>query len=242
MTVLAIETATAVCAASVVRDGAVLAESRVESRHVHSEKLLPMMDEAFRSAGVAPAQIDGIAVSIGPGSFTGLRIGLSVAKGLAYAWEKPLIPVQTLEALAMHAVEQSLAVAGGFVLPMIDARRAEVYAALYRRVGGNLEEIIPPRAAQLRDLEGILPGESPVVVMGDGAVKFLEYLELGKSPARSRFVFPPMEARQCSASAVGLLGERALAAGRTGVVADLEPFYVKDFQSLVGAGQHGVVS
>jgi tRNA threonylcarbamoyladenosine biosynthesis protein TsaB len=242
VTILAIETATAVCAAAVIRDGAVLGGTQVESRHVHSEKLLPLIDEALCAAGIAPPEVDGIAVSIGPGSFTGLRIGLSVAKGLAYAWGKPLIPVHTLEALAMHALEQSLDVSGGLLLPMIDARRSEVYTAVYRRMDGHPEEIIAPRAAQIRDLVAFLPEESPVVVMGDGAVKFQAFLELGTSPVLSRFIFPSPEARRCSASAVGLLGERSLAAGQTAGIGDLEPLYVKDFQSLVQTAQPGGVS
>ena len=243
MTVLAIETATAVCGAAVIRGGGgVMGEARVESPHVHSEQLISLVDAALRGAGLESGGIDGIAVSVGPGSFTGLRIGLSVAKGLAYAWNKPLVPVFTLEALAMAAVQQSLAVSGSLIVATIDARRAEVYAAVYRRVNDALEEVVSSRAVQIRDLASIVPAEAPVIVMGDGADKFHEFLEQGGSSTSSRFVIPSRDRRLCSAVAVGLLGERALASGQTADIASVEPLYVKDFQSLVRTAQLEVQS
>ena len=242
MTLLAIETATAVCAAAVVRDGGTMGEARIELPHVHSEKLISLVDGALGAAGLDSAGIDGIAVSVGPGSFTGLRIGVSAAKGLAYAWGKPLIPVLTLEALAMEAVRQSLARTGSIILPMIDARRAEVYTAVYRLVNGVLHEILPSHAAQIRDILSAVPGDAPVVVMGDGADKFREFLHEIDQSVSSRFSIPSRDRRLCSAVAVGLLGERALAAGHTADIAALEPLYVKDFQSLAGTRQLEVQS
>ncbi len=233
MTILAIETATAVCAAAVVRNGAVLGEAHVESPHVHSERLISLIDQALGHSGLGPGQLDGIAVSLGPGSFTGLRIGLSVAKGLAYASGKPLIAVLTLKGLAMQAVRQSLAVPGSVILPLIDARRAEVYAAAYRFVNGVLEELIPSRTAHVHEIFSLLGGETAVVIMGDGAEKFQEFGMESNIPELSRFVIPHRESRLCSAAAVGLLGERELAAGHTADLAALEPLYVQEFQTLI---------
>lgn len=233
MTILAIETATAVCAAAVVRDGRAIGQAKVESPHVHSEKLISLLDNALGAAGLEPSQVDGIAVSIGPGSFTGLRIGLSVAKGLAYACGKPVIPVLTLEALAMRAVHESLAAPGSLILPMIDSRRSEVYVAAFRRAAGALEDVIPSRAASINELVSLVPGHEPAVVMGDGADKFGEFLEQRNPSIRSRFLIPSRECRLCDAVAVGLLGEREFAAGRTADIASLEPLYVKDFHTLV---------
>src|SRR5512141_577989 len=140
MTLLGIETATTVCAAAVVRDGAVLAEELVDERNVHAERLMGMIDVAFRRSGVGLPAMDGIAVSIGPGSFTGLRIGLSVAKGLAYASGKPIVPVPTLRGLAQKAIDTVGADGFQGVLPLLDARRGDVYCALYRMGDGDLHE------------------------------------------------------------------------------------------------------
>src|SRR5712692_6734191 len=100
MIVLGIETATAVCGAAIVEDAGVRAEASIEAEHIHSEKLISLIDEALNRATIPFSSIDSVAVSIGPGSFTGLRIGLSVAKGLVYAGGKSLAAVSTLEALA----------------------------------------------------------------------------------------------------------------------------------------------
>jgi tRNA threonylcarbamoyladenosine biosynthesis protein TsaB len=235
MTILAIESATAVCEAAVIRDGIPAGSARVIAPHVHSEKLIPLIDEALRMARLSLGDLDGIAVSIGPGSFTGLRIGLSVAKGLVFASGKPLIPVSTLRALAMQAIRQSPAGPGELILSVIDARRSEVYAAAYRSAGGAVEELLSPRAVHVHELAAALPPEGKVIVMGDGAGKFAEHLAVngGASGATNRFFITPPDQRMCSALAVGLLGALDLAAGGAADPATLEPVYVKDFHSLV---------
>ena len=101
MNILAIETATNVCAAAVVTDTESF-EERTEERYIHAERILGMIDNVLKQSGLQGSEIDGIAVSIGPGSFTGLRIGLSAAKGLAYGWQKPMIGISTLEGLALE--------------------------------------------------------------------------------------------------------------------------------------------
>ncbi len=135
MIVLGIETATAVCAVALVDDDVVRAERRYEIPQAHSEKLMECVDDCLKSAGLILSSIDGIAISIGPGSFTGLRIGLSVAKGLAFAAGKPLVGVPTLEALALQPVRKDIGEADDVIVPMIDARRDEVYTAIFRRHG-----------------------------------------------------------------------------------------------------------
>jgi tRNA threonylcarbamoyladenosine biosynthesis protein TsaB len=223
MTVLGIETATTVCAAAVVRDGSLASEHSLDAPQAHAEQLLTLVDKALRAARVELNDLDGFAVSIGPGSFTGLRIGLSTVKGLAFATGKPLVGVPTLMALAYQAVRSELVGEDEYIVPMIDARRDEVYMALYRRSGSTVEELRPSQAVRLRDLPALLPASGHLLLMGDGADK------VSQSPLglNVRFVVPPL--RACSGASVALLGETALKAGEASDGAALEPLYVKEF-------------
>src|SRR5258706_14324961 len=104
MKILGIESATVVCAAAIIENGCVRSERTLIAPRIHSEKIISLIDESLDDANITPTELEGVAVSIGPGSFTGLRIGLSVAKGLAYALDKPIVAVPTLEALAANTV------------------------------------------------------------------------------------------------------------------------------------------
>ena len=160
MRILAIETATSVCGCALVENGAIRREYSVEAPQIHSEKIMGLIDKVLASSQMACTDVDAVAVSIGPGSFTGLRIGLSVAKGLSFAGEKPLIAVSTLEALAGHAVLRDLVTADDLVLAAIDARRNEVFAAAYRT--RTLEEVIAPRAVTLSALVHLLANDQNI--------------------------------------------------------------------------------
>jgi tRNA threonylcarbamoyladenosine biosynthesis protein TsaB len=232
MIVLGIETSTAVCAAAIVEHGKVCAERSVEAQYIHSERLIGLVEECIRSVPHAPSLPDAIAVSIGPGSFTGLRIGLSVAKGFAYAGGKILVPVPTLEALAFQAFRSGGLEPGSILMPMIDARRDEVFTALYRVAGEGLEELSPAGASTLAECEsaaGINGNAASIIVTGDGAEKFRQHLH--RSGHTGLYRFAAGEAARCSASSVALLGERMAAAGHVADTASLEPVYVKEFQT-----------
>jgi len=221
--ILGIETATAVCGASLVHGDSVLAERRREADKIHSETLMSFIDECLVSTVCSLAKLDGIAVSLGPGSFTGLRIGLSVAKGLAYATEKPLAGIPTLQALAFQAVRNDLVRKNDYILSVIDARRDELYCALYRRKGDSLEQVLTSQSVRLKDLPSLLPRGS-TVLMGDGAAK--AHNSLANS---SHIVVPPEPDRLCNATIVALLGERMIGKGEWSDAASLEPLYVKEF-------------
>ena len=141
MKVLAIETATSVCAAATVSDGIALFEALLDEKYVHAEKLLAQVDEVLVKSGWSLQQLDCIAVSIGPGSFTGLRIGLGVAKGLSFAVGVPLVSVSTLKALAQRVVDEGVASEGDTVLALLDARKDEVYSCFYKVTGGMAKPI-----------------------------------------------------------------------------------------------------
>lgn len=227
MRVLSIETATAVCAAAVIEEGRVLAERSIHEQRVHAEKLITIIDEVLR----ASAGYDVIAVSIGPGSFTGLRIGLSVAKGLACGSGKPIVAVSTLEALAFRAVYEALAGSGDQIIAMIDARRRDVYAAGFRYEQNALLPLFDARAISIPELVYFIPTEHPLICMGDGAEKLWEFHS--DTGARLQLHLPPLEKRLCSAAAVGILGERKARQGEYVDVSSVEPLYGKDFSTLV---------
>jgi tRNA threonylcarbamoyladenosine biosynthesis protein TsaB len=233
MTVLAIETATAVCAAAIASGGKLRSEKKLDLPHVHSEKLIALIEGALDDARVEPQDVDGIAVSIGPGSFTGLRIGLSVAKGLASAWSKPIVAVPTLEALAYSALSLFRATGGEFIVPMIDARRNDVYAAVYRVKNGIPEERSPSQALPLEEFGDFIRDADTVLVVGDGAVKCREFLTKSNSRQDSRVLFPADGKSSCSASTVAFIGEHMLKDGRRADLESLEPLYVKEFHTLV---------
>ncbi len=126
MIIFAVDSATRACSAALVRDGISLAESGLDMGLTHSQTLMPLCDDVFRRAGISPADVDYFAVTCGPGSFTGLRIGMGTIKGMAFAAQKPCVAVPTLEALAYNVVPTERT-----VIPVLDARRDRVYCAAF---------------------------------------------------------------------------------------------------------------
>lgn len=221
MTVLGVETATAVCGAAVAIDQRVAGEAALEGENMHAERLIGQIDEALRGAGIALAAVDAIAVSIGPGSFTGLRIGVSVAKGLAYAASLPMIGVPTLTALAQHAAVVDAMPEGTAILAALDARRDEVYCQLFELQRGAPAPAWEAAAMTVGALRRLV-GEREVVVTGNATRKVME--EFSRT---ARAASP--EASRCSAAAVALLGGAMMRTGATDDAASLEPRYIKDF-------------
>jgi tRNA threonylcarbamoyladenosine biosynthesis protein TsaB len=162
MLILGIDTATRIASVGVTRETEVLAEASIEATSNHTETLLPLIAEVVAHAQVSLSDITGIGVSIGPGSFTGLRIALGTVKGLAYAMGQRVVGVPTLEALASTVSEWD-----GLVCPILDARKREVYSALFRRhASGTLLPIWP---AQVSSIEAMLAQiTEPCLFLGDG--------------------------------------------------------------------------
>lgn len=167
--ILCIETATKLCSVALARDGVLLASRDLESdKHVHAEKVNVFIDEVMKEAGLPLKELSAVAVGIGPGSYTGLRIGLSAAKGLCYALEIPIIGISTLHTLVAAARVRGASLSGT-CWPMIDARRMEVFTQQYEANGTASAQMEPlildPTWAQ---------ENSPATVFGDGADKALE--------------------------------------------------------------------
>jgi tRNA threonylcarbamoyladenosine biosynthesis protein TsaB len=226
LTVLGIETATAVCGAAIVRNGLILREEQLDRKHIHSEKLLTLIDVVLTYALTGVSELDGIAVSIGPGSFTGLRIGLSAAKGLVYAAGTPLVAVSTLQALSQRAVDAGVARPGECILSTVDARRDEVYARLSVVTGKKAEPVWEDRATTVGELVREL-GDRRVILTGEGTGKLLAAPE--SVDRKHRYVVPADEFLRASSGTVALLGEQLLRTGNAVDPSTLEPRYIKEF-------------
>lgn len=166
MLILSIESTAKAASAALCRDGELLAMSTQRSALTHSRTLLPMIEDLLKNTDTPKDAIDAVAVAQGPGSFTGVRIGVSTAKGLCWGLDKPAIGVSTLEAMAFEA----LCVPEGTVIcPAMDARRAQLYNALFERKGDSIVRLTPDRAIAASDLAKELKEMAhPVWVLGDG--------------------------------------------------------------------------
>jgi tRNA threonylcarbamoyladenosine biosynthesis protein TsaB len=216
---LAIETSTPVSGVALAKDNRLLAEINVQTGNTHSERLMPQIEKLFALGGVTPQEVEAIAVSIGPGSFTGLRIGLTTAKALAYAWGKAIVGVPTLEALAYGCP------AGvGWVAAMLDAQKGRVYQALYQWRSGVLAEIAPVRIVDAKQaLQEMAELPEPVMIVGESA---REYAEMAASFGEKIFLAPEQAIMPRSAS-VAFLGLLKMRAGLAVAAVDLTPLYVR---------------
>lgn len=222
--ILCIETGTDICSVGIAKEGELLSLRESDEGRDHARKVALFVDELLRETGIAPDELDAVAVGKGPGSYTGLRIGTSFAKGLCYGLQKPLVAVGSLDALAEVAREDYEAGIlhverwdEATLCPMVDARRMEVYAQLFDARGQALSEV----SAEVIDAESFAEQRRsgrPFVIFGNGARKCTE-------------VLPDALLVEVTPSARGLarLADEALAAGQTVDTAYFEPFYLKDF-------------
>ncbi|SEA20716.1 tRNA threonylcarbamoyladenosine biosynthesis protein TsaB [Alistipes timonensis JC136] len=222
--ILCIETGTDICSVGIAKDGELLSLRESDEGRDHARKVGVFVDELLRETGIVPDDLDAVAVGKGPGSYTGLRIGVSFAKGLCYGLQKPLVAVGSLDALAEVAREDYEAGIlsvddwdGAYLCPMVDARRMEVYAQVFDSEGRPQGEV----SAEVVD-EGSFAafrGQGrPFVIFGSGARKCAD-------------VLPDAVYVEVTPSARGLarLAQQALDEGRTEDIAYFEPFYLKDF-------------
>jgi len=212
--ILNIETATKNCSVSLSKDGAtIVCKEMAEQGYSHAEKLHVFIEEVLREAGLKFKDLAAIAVSQGPGSYTGLRIGVSAAKGLAFALGIPLIAVDTLAVLAAQAN-----VSDGFIVPMIDARRMEVYSAIF---DANLQKIREVKAEIITE-DSFSEIESKIYFVGDCLEKCKTVL------VKSNFIFLD-EIIYPSANEMSALSYSSYQKNDTVDVAYFEPYYLKDF-------------
>ena len=181
MLTLAFESSARAASVALCRDGALLSQYSQCSALTHSRTLLPMAEDLLKNAEFSMADIDLFAVAHGPGSFTGIRIGVSTVKGLAWALEKPCVGVSTLEAMAWHGLA-----AGGLICPVMDARRSQVYNALFHITDGRPQRLTPDRPIALAELaEELRALDEPVFLVGDGTALAESYLKQQGLPFRA---------------------------------------------------------
>ena len=218
MKLLALESSAKAASCAVFEDGQVLASAWQSAGLTHSRTLLPMVEDMLRNSGCALRDVDGIAVAAGPGSFTGLRIGVASAKGLAWGAEKPCVPVSTLEAMAWP-----LAHLEGVTVCAMDARRQQIYNAVFRAGDGTLTRLREDRAVSLEDAAADLAalGE-PLTIVGDGAALCGDFFREQNISCR----LAPVHLRLQSAVGVGLAACRLWPDGAVDPQA-LAPVYLR---------------
>jgi tRNA threonylcarbamoyladenosine biosynthesis protein TsaB len=211
--ILAVDTATLVSSVAIATSDTLVAELTIQTRKTHSERLMPHIASLLEMAEVDQANLKAIAVSIGPGSFTGLRIGLATAKALTYALNIPLIGVPTLAALAF-----SCPVPGVILAPMLDAQKGNVYLGLYEWRENNVFEIKPPQVVSFAQAQDELAKmEKPFLMLGEAAV--MHKADIAQ-PVPPHVVMP-------RAGSVAVMAQIMYAEGIQHDIATLEPLYIR---------------
>ncbi|KPK02538.1 MAG: hypothetical protein AMK71_01965 [Nitrospira bacterium SG8_35_4] len=218
MKILALETATLAGSIAIADDRyGLVSEVRVNLKIAHAERLMPSIQWILDASRMSVDEIDAFAVSIGPGSFTGLRIGLSTAKGLSYAGKKPIVPVPTLDAFA-----RTLPYCSYMICPMFDARKSQVYAALYRWEQHACRKVMDEIAVGLDTL--LKQFDEPVVFLGEGAKLCRQQIS---DTLGDLALFAPESRMSPSASAVAEIAFEKMEKGETADPVRLTPFYIR---------------
>ena len=219
MKILAFETSAKAASVALTQEGKLLGESYQNTGLTHSQTLMVMAQDLLRQCGVAISQLDAVAVANGPGSFTGVRIGVAAAKGLAWGAELPCVGVSTLSAMAV-----GLGAWQGYVCPVMDARRSQVYNALFHVDCGKYTRIREDRAISLQELgEDVKNFSQPIFLVGDGSVLCYNTL-LEAVPA---LVLPPEHRMHQRAVGVALEAQRMMHEGAIPPAAELVPNYLR---------------
>ena len=216
MKILALETSAKSVSCAVVEDGAPLASAYQCTGLTHSRTLLPMVDAMLKNADLTIDDMDALAIAAGPGSFTGLRIGIAAVKGLAWAADKPCLGISTLEAMA-----ENIAHLNGLVVGAMDARRAQVYNAIFEAAAGELRRLTEDRAISIEELYADLAKIDKKIIL---CQRYLTEHGVKCSLAPAALLYQ-------NAVGVGLAAERAYARGETVSAQELLPVYLRPAQA-----------
>ena len=230
MKILALDTSTNAATAAILEDGVIIGEYSCNKGKTHSQRLMPMIQSLLDAVGLKARDMDAFAASIGPGSFTGLRIGVTTVKAMAFAAQKPVISVYTLDALAYN-----LAASKAIICPVIDARNNQVFTAAYKISGGSLERLTDYLGIHINELADILGAmEGDVLFPGDAALMYEAFFreKLGERASSA----PPNTAL-ARASSVAVLAKQAYEEGLYEDCYDMKPFYLRKSQAEREKGQ-----
>ncbi len=224
MSILAIDTSTLVSSVALAQPDRLLAEVTVQTKKTHSEHLMPHIADLLDKASQQRSDLTAVAVSIGPGSFTGLRIGLATAKALAYSLRLPLLGIPTMAALAFGCYAP-----GVTLVPMLDAQKNNVYFALYTWRSDGFHELTPPAVSAADSLLlNLSQRETAVVLLGEGAVMFQE-----QARQYANLHLPPAHAIITRAGSVAMLAVERLRSGQHDDIEQLEPLYIRRSEAEV---------
>ena len=228
MKILGIESAALVASVAILDEDITIAEYTTNFKKTHSETLLPMLDEIIKMTGINCSELSAIAVSGGPGSFTGLRIGAACAKGLGLALDLPLIHVPTLDAMALNIYSSD-----AIIVPIMDARRNQVYTGIYKN-DCNLEIIKDSIAVAIDELFEILKDLDnkekikKIIFLGDGVPVFREYIDKNLEIAHD---FASANLNRQRASNIAMLGLKMFKEGKSLLSDDMRPEYLRKSQA-----------
>ena len=228
MKILGIESAALVASVAILDEDITIAEYTTNFKKTHSETLLPMLDEIIKMTGIDCSELSAIAVSGGPGSFTGLRIGAACAKGLGLALDLPLIHVPTLDAMALNIYSSD-----AIIVPIMDARRNQVYTGIYKN-DCNLEIIKDSMAVAIDELFEILKDLDnkkeikKIIFLGDGVPVFREYIDKNLEIAHD-FAYANLNRQR--ASNIAMLGLKMFKEGKSLLSDDMRPEYLRKSQA-----------
>lgn len=230
MKILAVDTSTQGCSVAVSDNDTLVAEFNLVKKETHSKHLMSLIDTLLKTSGIELPDIDGFAVTIGPGSFTGLRIGLSTIKGLAYVASKPVVGVSSLETLAFAVPFDECN-----IVSMIDARKGEVYAAGYRMINGMLETEFAEKALTPEELMGSV--NEKTVFLGTGAIV---YGDLISDMAGDYKIALPDNYHYISAGSVAKLSLRKFDHETLNGISSLVPHYIRKSDAEINLNKKAV--
>lgn len=224
MKILGIDSSGMVASAAVVSDDTLVAEFTVNNKKTHSQTLLPMIEQVMKFSEIELSELDAIAVAAGPGSFTGLRIGASTAKGLGLVLKKPIVPVPTLEGLAYQLAE-----AEGVICPIMDARRNQVYTGVYKVENGELQILQTQMAEDIHVLlQNLSKYQEKIHFLGDGVPVYQDVI---REEFTGTYDFAPVHQARQSAAAVAVLGSIYYRQGKIEDAAEHKPIYLRKSQA-----------
>lgn len=223
MLVLSVDSSYSTATCALIKDDKILAEINLNDKKQHSVILMRLIDSILKEYEIDINAIDAFIISRGPGSFTGLRIGMATLKGLAFASKKPLISVSTLDALAYNSISFQ-----GIICPIMDALRDNIYTCLYKNENNNLTPLIKEQCLNINELVTILKEQTlPIIFVGDGVAKHKEFLQENIPNS----FFAPNHSNFPKASSVGELGIKKINDGVIENIDSINPIYLRKSQA-----------